>query len=94
MIDGNGCITNSATQSRTVNVSSSTAGLSSSAPDGLFCSGDVVNFEAIGGVSYKWYLNGLEQFDATFSNLSRVYQIMIQYQSEYLMLMVVLMRNL
>ncbi|GIS21895.1 MAG: hypothetical protein CM15mP122_4010 [Bacteroidota bacterium] len=37
MIDGNGCVTNSATQSRTVNVSSlPTAGLSSTAPDGLF----------------------------------------------------------
>ena len=37
MIDGNGCVTSSATQSRTVTVSSlPTAGLSSSAPDGLF----------------------------------------------------------
>ncbi|GIS22035.1 MAG: hypothetical protein CM15mP122_5410 [Bacteroidota bacterium] len=37
MIDGNGCVTSSATQSRTVSVSVlPTAGLSSSAPDGLF----------------------------------------------------------
>ena len=72
MIDGNGCVTSSATQSRTVTVSSlPTAGLSSSAPDGLFCSGDVVSFEAIGGVSYKWYVNGTEQFGATFSNFTR-----------------------
>ena len=72
MIDANGCITNSSTQSTTVSVSSiPSAGLSASASDGLFCSGDVVNFTATGGVSYTWYINGSEQFGATFSNLSR-----------------------
>ncbi|OUU47723.1 MAG: hypothetical protein CBC28_05345, partial [Flavobacteriaceae bacterium TMED68] len=72
MIDGNGCITNSGTESITVTVNSlPTAGLSSSAPDGLFCSGDIVSFEATGGVSYTWYINGTEQFGATFSNFTR-----------------------
>ncbi len=72
MIDANGCVTNSSTQSTTVSVSSiPSAGLSASASDGLFCSGDVVNFTATGGVSYTWYINGSEQFGATFSNLTR-----------------------
>jgi hypothetical protein len=73
MIDANGCITNSSTQSITVSVSSNpSAGLSASASDGLFCSGDTINFTATGGVSYTWYINGSLQFGATFPNLSRV----------------------
>ena len=72
MIDANGCITNSSTQSITVAVSSiPSAGLSSSASDGLFCSGDAVNFTATGGASYAWYINGSLQFGATFSTLTR-----------------------
>jgi 2C-methyl-D-erythritol 2,4-cyclodiphosphate synthase len=72
MIDANGCITNSSTQSITVSVSSNpSAGLSASASDGLFCSGDTINFTATGGVSYTWYINGSLQFGATFPNLTR-----------------------
>ena len=72
MIDANGCITNSSTQSITVAVSSiPSAGLSASASDGLFCSGDAVNFTATGGASYAWYINGSLQFGATFSTLTR-----------------------
>ena len=73
MIDSNGCVTNSATQSITVSVNNLplSGGLSSSATDGLFCEGDTVNFTATGGVSYTWYLNGAEQFGATFSTFSR-----------------------
>ena len=78
MIDGNGCITNSGTESITVSVNSlPTAGLSSSAPDGLFCSGDVVSFEATGGVSYTWYLMELNNLVLHFQILQEHYQIMI-----------------
>ena len=45
MIDANGCIANSSTQSITVSVSNlPTATLSASATDGLFCSGEQVTF--------------------------------------------------
>ncbi len=59
MIDGNGCVTDSSTQSRTVSVSTKpNANLSSSVTDGIFCAGDLINFNASGGVSYEWYING------------------------------------
>ena len=72
MIDANGCSTNSLTQSITVSVSSNpNATLTASASDGLFCSGQNINFTASGGVSYTWYINGSQQFGATFPTLSR-----------------------
>ncbi|MGB1554721.1 MAG: hypothetical protein ACPHDX_01305, partial [Flavobacteriaceae bacterium] len=72
MIDGNGCVTDSSTQSRTVSVSSKpNANLSSSVTDGIFCAGDSINFNASGGVSYKWYINGDEQIGASFPTFSK-----------------------
>ncbi|MBT5694717.1 MAG: hypothetical protein HOI60_07520, partial [Flavobacteriaceae bacterium] len=72
MIDANGCTTNSSTQSITVSVSNNpNATLSASASDGLFCSGETINFTASGGVSYTWYINGNLQFGATFPTLNR-----------------------
>ncbi|MBF10677.1 MAG: hypothetical protein CMC63_00380, partial [Flavobacteriaceae bacterium] len=72
VIDPNGCVADTSSLSITVSVTSlPTVGLSASASDGLFCSGDTVNFTATGGVSYTWYLNGILQFGATFSTFNR-----------------------
>ena len=71
VIDPNGCIADTSTLSSTVTVTSlPTAGLSASATDGLFCSGQQVDFTATGGVSYTWYVGGSEQFGATFPTFS------------------------
>ena len=60
-------LADTSTQSITVTVSNlPTAGLSASATDGLFCSGQQVDFTATGGVSYT-FINGGFQFGATFS---------------------------
>ena len=73
MIDSNGCIPDSSTESITVSVSNlPTPGLTSSASDGLFCNGETINFTASGGVSYKWYIDGNEQFGSTFANFNKV----------------------
>ena len=75
MIDANGCITNSSTESITVSVSNlPTANLTASATDGLVCSvagGSPVSFTASGGVSFTWFVNDVFQAGATFSTLTR-----------------------
>ena len=73
IIDSNGCIPDSSTESITVSVSNlPIPGLTSSASDGLFCNGETINFIASGGASYKWYIDGNEQFGSTFANFNKV----------------------
>ena len=71
MIDSNGCITDASSESITVSVNNPPiTTMTSTAPEGYFCDGELITFTATGGPSYQWLINGTPQSGATLSSFT------------------------